>query len=137
MNLFISQGNVKWYKVSPACDPVAVLVEECHAGLQAALEDALVIFEQVHHDSPYDHAQPGECLELLRHEGYHARFLEALGAAFDDSREQVENYLLVDCVLIPPNYIGADDSRYEGEDGVMTFENLLQNALGYLVDEYK
>ena len=76
-------------------------------------------------------------MECLRHEGDHPRFLEALGAAFDDSREQVENYLLVDGVLIPPDHIGADDSRYEGEDGVMTFENLLQNALGYLVDEYK
>jgi hypothetical protein len=40
-----------------------------------------------------------------------ALFLEALGTAFDYSREQVENYLLVDCVLIPPDHIGADYSR--------------------------
>jgi len=96
LNLIISLGNVKWNKVSPACNPIAVLIEECHAGLQAALEDALVIFEQVHHDAPNDHAQPWESLEGLRHEGEHSRFLEALGTAFDDSRKQVENNLLVD-----------------------------------------
>jgi hypothetical protein len=96
LNLIISLGNVKWNKVSPTCNPITVLIEECHAGLQAALEDALVIFEQVHHDAPDDHTQPGESLEGLWHEGEHARFLDALGTAFDHSRKQVENNLLVD-----------------------------------------
>jgi hypothetical protein len=35
-------------------------------------------------------------LEGLRHKGEHTRFLEALGTAFDHSRKQVENNLLVD-----------------------------------------
>ena len=70
-NLISSLGYVEWNEISPAGDPIAVLIEECHARLQAALEDALVIFEQEHHDAPDDHAQPWESFEGLRHERNH------------------------------------------------------------------
>ena len=132
-----SLWNVEWYKIPPSIDLVTILIQECHAWLQAALEDALVVFEQEHYDAPHDHAKPGEGLEILWHEGKHAFLLQTFSGTFQDTWKQVENYLLVDRVLISPNHIGANDSRYKGENGVMTFEHLLKYALCNFVDKYK